>query len=85
MPHFALFVEGKLSRLTKPNRMDTNKRIMDVAFKTEMSTFIENEREGPAFPSGAGAPILMSTKNPNSFYHNNSSSPPYMDIKGRVA
>ena len=39
-----------------------------------MSAFKENEREGPAFPNSAAAPILIPTQNPNLFYHNNRGS-----------
>ena len=80
MPHFALFIEGKLSRLRKRNRMVAEKRIMDVICKIEMSTLQDNEHKDLDFPSGTTALILMPTRNPNLFYQNNRSSTPYMDI-----
>ena len=65
MSHFAFFIEKELSRLSKQNKMVLEKRIMDVALEIEMSTFIENEDESPAFPIGATAPILIPSQNPN--------------------
>ena len=53
---------------------------MDVVFEMKMSTFKENEHRRPAFPSGAAAPMLMPTQNPNIFYHNNRSSTLYIDM-----
>ena len=68
IPNFPLFIEEKLSSLSKRNRMVTEKRIMDVVFEIEMSTFKENEHEGMAFSSCAAAPMLMPTQNPNLLY-----------------
>ena len=56
MPHSDLFIEEKLSRLCKHNRMVAEKRMMLVVFEIEMSTFEENKHEGPAFPSSAKLP-----------------------------
>ena len=47
---------------------------MDVALEMEVLTFKGNENEGPAFPSGAAAPILMPSQNPNLFCHNKSNT-----------
>lgn len=53
---------------------------MDVVFEIEMSTFKEIKHEGPAFPCGVAASMLIPTKNPNLFYHKNRSITPYMDM-----
>ena len=80
MSNFFLFIEEKLSKVSKWNIMIAEKSTMVVVFVTKMLTFKENELEGPALPSGAAVPILMPTQNPNLFYHNNRSSTPNKDI-----
>ena len=64
-PHFALFTEENLSRLNKQNSMAVEKRLMGVVFKISMSAFRENEGEGPVFPSGTTAHMLMPFQDPN--------------------
>ena len=39
MAHFALLIKGKLSRLSKQNRMVAEKRIIDIVFEIIMSAF----------------------------------------------
>lgn len=39
MAYFALLIKGKLSRLSKQNRMAAEKRIIDIAFEIIMSAF----------------------------------------------
>lgn len=75
------YIEEKLSRLSKRHKgWLSKKRIMDVVFEIEMSTFNENEREVLVFPSGAVALMLMPTQNPKLFYYNNRSSTQYIDM-----
>ena len=80
MPNFDLFIKEKLSTLSKQTRMVAKKRIMNVIFEIKMSPLKEYEHEGPVVFSGAAAPMLILTQNPNLFHQINRSSTPYVNM-----